>query len=156
MDDYYRTPGIADTHLPRPVLTDPLDLHIVEPCHLLPNAWEAPFLFEDSRHLFFVTSEEQQVWIRDPLGYGAVVNPGLTEVLEIPPLVLQPPAPVKLRPQLWGDSGAIGADLGVTDSTPMRQFVTEDAYIRRGIGATGDVLYGSRQIGPAGADRAER
>jgi hypothetical protein len=33
----------------------------------------------------------------------------------------------------------------------MRRFVTEDAYIRRGIGAGGAVRFGDREIGPAGA-----
>jgi hypothetical protein len=33
----------------------------------------------------------------------------------------------------------------------MQRFVTEDAYIRQGIGTTGRVMYGNKEIGPAGA-----
>ena len=31
--------------------------------------------------------------------------------------------------------------LGVIDPAPMQRFVTEDAYIRQGIGTTGRVIY---------------
>ena len=37
------------------------------------------------------------------------------------------------------------------DRAPMQRFVTEDANIRQGIGTTGVVMFGDRQIGPSGA-----
>jgi hypothetical protein len=37
------------------------------------------------------------------------------------------------------------------DPSPVERFVTEDAYIHQGIGTSGSVMYGGKQIGPAGA-----
>ena len=84
-------------------------------------------------------------------GYGVAVNSEYSQQsATIPPLVLQPVA-AKLKPKFWGDGGPIGPDLGVIDPAPMQRFVTEDAYIRQGIGTTGSVMYGDKQIGPSGA-----
>jgi len=44
-----------------------------------------------------------------------------------------------------------GINIGVDNSSPIQRFVTEDAYIRTGIGTTGVVNYGSVQIGPQGS-----
>ena len=85
-------------------------------------------------------------------GYGVSVNPGIMSSPHIPPLVMQPGPPVP--PKFLGDGGPIGPDLGVIDPVPMRRFVTEDAYIRQGIGTTSAVKYGDREIGPSGAVRS--
>jgi hypothetical protein len=68
---------------------------------------------------------------------------------QIPPLVVQAEPPVP--PKFWGDGGPKGPDPGVIDRAPMQRFVTEDANIRQGIGTTGVVMFGDRQIGPSGA-----
>jgi hypothetical protein len=44
----------------------------------------------------------------------------------------------------------------IVDQAPMLRFVTEDAYIRQGIGTTGVVTFGEKQIGPSGAIRDVR
>jgi len=135
--------------LPRPILTNQIDNDAVGPQHRLQNAWDAPFFFEDSRNVFYVTSEHQPVWVADSEGFGVSVNPGVMKVPQIPHLVIQPyPQP---RPNPWGDGAPIGPDISVMDPAPMQRFVTEDAYIRQGIGTTAVVGYGDRQIGPSGA-----
>ena len=40
---------------------------------------------------------------------------------------------------------------GFIDPAPMRRYITEDAYISRGIATPAAVVYGDRQIGPSGA-----
>lgn len=154
-----RIPDVPSSPMMRKVLTDSLVCDTVAPYHFLGNSWDAPFFFVDSRHVFFVTTTEKPVGIPGYPYYGFAVNLGFAQAAEIPSLVLRPDEPIKRRPKFWGDGGPVGPDLSVTDPTPMRQFVTEDAYIFRGIGTTGSVMYGSKQIGPDGpvsSDHAER
>jgi Neuraminidase-like domain len=64
----------------------------VEPQFGLSDAWDAPFIFEDRRYLFYVTTVEQQVPIIVYQGFG--ISPsslGNPLTLEIPPLVLRQP-----------------------------------------------------------------
>ena len=83
--------------------------------------------------------------------YGVHVNPGLTQVTKIPPLVLKIDPEVGVKPKLWGDGGPIGPDLGIIDPGPMKRLITEDAYIRQGIDTTAVVMYGDKKIAPSGA-----
>ena len=119
----------------------------------LPRPWDAPFFFQDSRNVFLVTSEEQKVWIQNYRHYGVSKNPGIKQVTEIPPLVLQvdPGLLVKPRPQPLGNGGLINPDPGMFDPAALQRFVSEDAYITKGIGSNGSIMYGDSQIGPAGA-----
>ncbi|GLV54150.1 hypothetical protein KDH_09990 [Dictyobacter sp. S3.2.2.5] len=134
--------------LVREILQTPLPFEVITPKHDLRDSWDAPFLFADSRHVFLVTTQEQSVWIRNYGGYGILEPPGLLQAAQIPPLVVQTAPPPK--PKFWGDGGPIGSDSGVIDPVSMQRFVTEDAYIRQGLGTTRNVSYGDRQIGPAG------
>lgn len=145
------TPDLPPVNLPREVLTDPLTRGIVEPLHPLDTPWDAPFFYEDSRHVFFVTTEEQQVMIWDYPHYGLAGGLGSYQAAKAPQLVLQADPYKQARPNFAGDGGPVSPDLGVADPARMQRFVTEDAYIRQGIGSTGSVAYGTRQIGPAGA-----
>jgi hypothetical protein len=113
-------------------------------------SWDKPFFFEDSRHVFFVTTTETQVLVSNYPGYGFAGNHGLYHSAQIPPLIVQTGPRPPVRPEFSGDGGSMGPDPGIIDPAPMRRFVTEDAYIRNGIGTTGGVMYGDRQIGPSG------
>jgi hypothetical protein len=112
--------------LTREILRTQIPFAVVNPRHELQNAWDAPFCFADSRHAFLVTTTEAPVWVRSYDDYGVLVNPPVVEAAQIPPLVV-PTAP------------------------PPKPKVTEDAYIRQGLGTTLTVSYGDRQIGPSGA-----
>jgi hypothetical protein len=147
-------PGIPPSTIIRNVLTQPLDWDAVAPYHFLNNFWDSPFFFADRRHVFFVTTMEQPVSISDPdytVDYGAAVSPRFTPATHPPPLILQTAPALHIGPKFWGDGGASGPNLNITDPTPIRRYVTEDAYIRRGIGTTDSIMYGDRQIGPSGA-----
>jgi hypothetical protein len=115
------------------------------------DRWSLPFFYEDSRHTFFVTTTIKVDTVSNYSDYGVTINPDSKQAPEIPPLILRSDSHLQSGPAFWSERGVIGSDPGVTDPTPMRQFVTEDAYIRHGIGTTGSVIYGDRQIVPSGA-----
>ena len=145
----FKYTDLQNQSLTRDILTPTMRFQLLSPRHELADAWTAPFFLEDHRHVFYVTSEQQPVWVANHTGFGVSVNLGVMNAPQIPPLVVQaePPVPSKFR----GDGGPIGPDPGVIDRAPMQRFVTEDANIRQGIGTTGVVMFGDRQIGPSGA-----
>jgi hypothetical protein len=144
-----KIPDVPDHPLSRDLLTEQIPAATVQPNHYVSDVWDAPFFFEDRQNVFYVRTGEQPVWIPNFGGFGVSVNPGVMEAPRIPPLVVQPGPPI--RPKFWGDGRPIGPDLGVIDPVPMRRLVTEDAYIRQGIGTTAVITYDGKQIGPSGA-----
>jgi hypothetical protein len=134
--------------LDRTILNKTDRFKLVEPCHQLNEPFDAPFFFEDSRNVFLVTTEEEQVRIYDHPGYGVANNPVTRFDVSIPPLVFVPD-PYR-GPKPWGAGGPVRPDPGFIDPAPIQRFVTEDAYIKRGIGNPGSVMYGNKQIGPSG------
>lgn len=82
-------------------------------------------------------------------GYVYTLKPRYA-VKEMPPLV------VKETPRLWGGTHEFVPDpigrggSGVVDPSPIERFVSEDAYINKGIGTIGTVRFGEKEIGPAG------
>lgn len=137
--------------LTRDILGDPLPFNTVETHHPLPDIWDAPFFFEDSRNVFYVTTQEQQVSVINFPGYGAVFNPGHLQAAELPPLVIKQDPNLLGTPRTLGNGGRVNPDPGVIDPVAMQNFVSEDAYIRQGIGNSSSIAYGNVQIGPAGA-----
>jgi hypothetical protein len=123
--------------------------HIETEPNLPANAvWDAPFFFADSRHSFYVTTSEQMTSVWEYDGYGipsAQIDP---QAANIPPIVLaqKPGLPDKAGPVMSGINVAVG-----DYSSSIQRFVSEDAYIRTGIGTTGVVTYGNLQIGPSGS-----
>lgn len=161
---YFDTPEDLDgamyviPQITRHLITEPFKYRCTQPQHELNNsaAWIAPFFLEDSRHVFYVTSIDEQVWLPDYRKYGVGIFPDYGKVTKIPPLILKVDPEVQLKPKPWGDGGPIGPDPGIFDPSPMRRFVTEDVYIRHGIGTRGTVVYGRKRIGPSGAIRKSR
>jgi hypothetical protein len=130
----------------RKVLNSPLLPRLVETHQPLQNLWDSPFFFEDSRHLFYVSTSERLVTIpENPLfGFGARPTLGRTE---IPPLMLEQPS---LGIQ---DPGRviIGPQLGIGDPGLMERFMAEDTNIRTCLGTSATVRFSGQEIGPAGA-----
>ncbi|MGH8608503.1 MAG: neuraminidase-like domain-containing protein [Gammaproteobacteria bacterium] len=54
---------VPDHTLPRSVLKNQIGDRTIEPRHYLQNVWDAPFFYEDSRHVFYVTTTEELVTI---------------------------------------------------------------------------------------------
>jgi hypothetical protein len=136
--------------MPRRVLKPWQKFRLVE-THQQYTTFGAPFFYEDSRHVFFVSTREERALIFDRLDYGAAADPGLRLDAVIPPLVYAVDPRLEIGPQFWGDGGPVGPDTGIFNADSVRRFVTEDANINLGIAAAGSVMYGDRQIGPAGA-----
>ncbi len=57
--------------------------------------------------------------------------------------------PVQIIPDLLGPVST-GPNVGVVDAAPIERFVTEDTYIKKGIGTTGTVRFDGAEIGVAG------
>jgi hypothetical protein len=129
----------------RPIFNSAIPDHIVEPGNPLQNVWDAPFFFEDSRHVFYVTTTEKTA--SDLPGFGISFQSPKATLAGPPPLVMPNPAPTKDR------QGSLprGLSPGLVDRSPIERFVSEDAYIRTGLGTTASVRFGGLKIGPAGA-----
>ena len=143
-----------DSKFEHTVLQPPDRFRLKEPCNtwlMLQRPFETPFFFSDSRHVFFVTPTEQQVWIPAFTGYTIETQPEFGMVAKLPDMVFKTDPRKEAGPKFWGDGGPVGPDLSVIDPVPMQRFVTDDAYIHKGIGTTGGVMYGDKQIGPSGA-----
>jgi hypothetical protein len=141
----------TDTDITRDVMTNQLSYSTVQPHHPLQNIFGALFFYSDSRHVFFVTTVEEQLMIIEFPGFGFPVNPGFKQAVEIPPLVLQLDSRKEIGPNLFGAGRPVEARTDFGDPSPVRRFVTEDAHIRLGIGTTGGVMFGGKQIGPTRA-----
>jgi peptidoglycan hydrolase-like protein with peptidoglycan-binding domain len=129
------------------VLKTSIDDRTIDPHHPLSgNPWDAPFFYTDSRHVFYVTTAQRIIRIPWWFDFGVVVSPPVGK-LDIPPLVLPP---VKVIPDLIGPV-IKQPGFGVVDPSPIERYVTEDAYINRGIGSMGTVRFGNQEIGPAGS-----
>ena len=150
MQDFaLRYRGITGADFTRDILTTEIPFEFISPRHELQDVWNSPAFFADSRNAFLVRSAEQPGWIRTFQDYGILVNSGVLQAAQIPPLVMQPPPPPK--PRFWADGSPFGSDRSVVDPASMQRFVTEDAYIRQGLGTTLNIKYGDREIGPSGA-----
>ena len=129
------------------VLDNAISDRTVEPHHPLEgNPWDSPFFYEDGRHVFYVTTSERLVKVPHWSDFGVVLKTPKPTV-DIPPLVLKP---VESTPDLVGPI-IKQPGFGAIDPSPIERYVTEDAYINRGIGSSGTVRFGDKEIGPAGS-----
>jgi hypothetical protein len=130
------------------VLTDLIPFTTVQPQHPLQDTWDAPFFFQDSRHLFYVSTSESITTVGEFSGHGMSASPA-QQGIDIPPLVLkQDPNVIPLQDEQG--LRISGSDHGFVDPSPLARFVSEDRNIRTAIGTTGSVSFGNREIGPAG------
>lgn len=141
-------PGIgSDDNLNRDVLQYKTRARTIQPWHPLKKPWEAPFFFEDNHHVFFISTTKQLVPINEwkwSFPFIAVIPP--KQDLIIPPILFEPVQiiPDKLGPVISGQH------LGVQDTVQIKRFVSEDAYIKKGISTSGTVLFGDTEISATG------
>lgn len=137
--------------LVRPILKNRTGdvMSAVGPLHdHLKSPWDAPFFVGDSRHLFFVTTSRRPVLIPRDGGYTPPVL-WQQAAAQLPPLV-QLDRPIEERPVPTFDPTDTQAGFGAISTGAMKQFVTEDIYIHKGLGTSGTVRFGKTEIGPAG------
>jgi hypothetical protein len=131
----------------RDIIKTQIRFDLMVPRHEVKDIWNAPVFFTDSRHVFRITTKEEPARLSNYDDFGILVSPVSLQAAQIPPLVVQVAPPP--RPRFWGDGAPIGADTGI-DSASMQRFVTEDAYISRGVATVGTVKFGDHRIGPSG------
>lgn len=137
----------SGSNLTSNVVNDSISDRAVQPNHpVTGNAWDPPFFYEDARHVFYVTTSEQLVLVPIWNDIGAYLPPSKAR-FDIPSLVLQP---VNIIPDPVGPISK-QPGFGVNDPSPVQRYVTQDAYIRQGIGTLGTVRYGDTEIGLAGS-----
>lgn len=137
----------SDTVASHALVDNSISDSVTDPHHPLKgNSWDAPFFYEDSRHVFYVTTTERLVTIREWNDFGIVAKVPEANY-EIPGLVFipdkyrtEPPVPHIRQP-----------GFGVTDPAPVQQFVTRDAYIATAIGTPGTVRFGDKNLGSSGS-----
>ena len=115
--------------LTRKALKPEIPFKLVEPHHELNNIWDAPFFFEDFRHVFFVTTKEEAVLIQDVLDYGFTAGVGTLQDATVTPVVL--------------------TDGGTTFAAG--QFLSEDAVLQPESVAGNGVMFDGNLIGPSGS-----
>ncbi|HEX9200977.1 MAG TPA: neuraminidase-like domain-containing protein [Acidobacteriaceae bacterium] len=132
--------------LDRAILSADVPPSITEPLHELNDTWNAPFFFADNRHVFLVSSSSWYRPLWDFVGYGVNFGPYLTAPAVIPPLVIEKPpiGPPKPWDKVTVDTGR------AVDPAPLQRYITEDAYIRKAIGTTGNVNFNGTLVGPSG------
>jgi hypothetical protein len=137
----------VDSNVTNLVVDDPISDRAIQPNHpVTGNAWDPPFLYEDARHVFYVTTSEQLVLLPIWNDFGAFL-PSAQVRFDIPSMVFEP---VKMVPDPVGPL-AKQPGFGGIDPSPIQRFVTEDAYIQHAIGTLGTVRYGDAEIGLAGS-----
>jgi hypothetical protein len=150
---YHKNP-VFDTGFPdstakvRPILKNSIGDRTVEPIQPLQNPWDAPFFYEDSRHVFYVTTAETQVTLQKFNGYG-IGDVGVI-VDELPPLVVSPDIRFK---QPLDRTGVLEhtPGFGKVDPSPIERQLAKQTNIRAAIGSTSSVRFGGKDLGPSGA-----
>ena len=124
-----------------PLLENKIADRAVEPRHWFQSPWRAPFFYEDRRHVFYVTTKEVFVRLQKWPSYHITVASALYALKS--PLIMEEYKPPGPDPYEFGP-------IGLADPSSMKRFVSEDAYIKKGITLTSPVRLGGATIGPAG------
>jgi hypothetical protein len=115
--------------------------------------WDTPFFMEDSRHVFYVDTEEVPLWIRDHYDYGVQPeSPGLG-VLKVPPLELAVDPSIPKKPDPGEEFVSNLANPGEVDPTPVARFVSEDANVSKVIQSTTSVSFSETSFNPSGSTK---
>lgn len=119
---------------------------VVEP--YLRSWWNVPFFFDDSRHVFYVTTTTESIKIPKWNPYGVANMTAFTGKPSLPSIIKKGPSLLvgyqdvsTLHPQ---------GGFGVVDTAPIERFVNSGHYINKGLGTPGTVIYGDAEIGLAG------
>jgi hypothetical protein len=118
----------------------------VEPRHQLEVIYEAPFFFQDRRHVFFVHSEQGKVVVGGYRDFGILRPP--RDIFAEPEILVQPDFP-GLREEVFSPTDLMTP--GVVDPSPMGTFLKNNGNVHRIIGAVGTIQFGKRLIGPGGS-----
>jgi hypothetical protein len=112
----------------------------------LPGHWTAPFLYEDHRRLFYVTTT-QRTW---PLPGGQVfgqlpVTRAPIAATSVPPLVLPP------RPAGATQGAAVAVDTAGASASAMQRYLAQTPALRAALPLPAPVTYQGQVIYPTGS-----
>jgi hypothetical protein len=142
----YRKKGASQySHLHHVLKNKITDHNTIQPNHHdLLDRWTTPFFYWDSRHVFYVTTQKaiKRVTAWDEY---LITTDQDSMVAQIQSVVFAKKLPPGGEPyEFWS------GDIGHADPAFIERFVSEDAYINKGIVTTSAVHYGAISIGPAG------
>ncbi len=141
---------VGDWEFSREVLGHALAYKVIEPRHPLADVFQAPFFFQDRRHVFYVRSAMSAIFVWDHTDVGVQVTPPVVAIPDVPPLVTKPgPWDLVLPEEL--DFPPMRLVPGVVDPSPVEHFLNQNVTINQAIATTGTVRYGDRIIGPGGS-----
>ena len=118
----------------------------------LASPWDAPFLYEDRRHLFYVVTTERLERFREYPGFGLVAasSGSLLATGKIPPLILRQPVAAATPKQVQaitasaGDPAAVqrylAADTGLSVALPTQLAVSYQGQLITPVGSLADLL----------------
>ena len=152
------TYDMPSTDLTRALVENTSTDDALDTYHPLGHPLDAPFFYEDRRHVFYVTTSQEPKWIEDHTDIGINVDVSVN-VHDIPVVVADARPTDKPRPPFWDEERVKPPtrDPGNVDPVPeMRRYLSEDAYLTHAIGNTEPVAYGDRDIGPANSQVAPR
>jgi Neuraminidase-like domain len=141
-DITYGRPGIPSFE--RHIIKSSIGANLTSTLFRLGTSWDAPFFYEDSRHSFYVSTKQRSVIVPGYFDYGLTTQP--PQEFQIAPVVEPPQPPIRDRSNFV----MIDPRIVMLDPAPLQRFVTEDAYIKKGIVTTGTIRYGDKDIGPTG------
>jgi hypothetical protein len=118
----------------------------VQPQPWLPDAWDAPFLYEDRRHLFYVTTTERllpSLWFP---GFGILSeSPGLlASRMSISPLVLRHPVSATTPQEVL-------ALTATGDPAAVQRFISAGTNITAALALPLSIAYQGQLISPIGS-----
>jgi Neuraminidase-like domain/FHA domain len=119
----------------------------IQPETWLPDAWDAPFLYEDRRHLFYVTTTESLVSVWRFPGFGILsASPGvLASGLAISPVVLRQPVVATTPPE------ALAAAAATADPVAVQRLISAGTNIKAALALPQTVFYQGELISPIGS-----
>jgi hypothetical protein len=147
---YWVSPyGPSDPNYANDLIKFDWSTRFVEPQRGLPDAWNAPFFYEDRQHAFYVTTTDQYLSLASFNGYGVLTaKPGSSSSIpDLPPLTCKKP-PVS---RSEADSIVTGNAIGHGYSTGIQAYLSRSQTIRTAIGNTDPMSYQGRTVYPGGS-----
>ena len=131
----------------RDVLQATLQLQLVSPRHDIGDSWRAPFLLDDRRHVFYVTTETESMAVQDYGDVCAVATIAEASSSGVAGLEFNE---TKYPGKIPRPDPSVSSTSGGATQSAIQRLVTEDGHINIAIGTTGTIAYDGVQIGIRG------